>query len=160
MKITRIDTFILKAPLAGTEKFWSSQAVFPERKCLLVRVGTDAGIIGWGEAGQYGPAEPVAAQIHDVFAPILLGEDPRQPAVHWETMYNHTRDFGAKGTTIEAISGIDIALWDILGKYRQAPVFELMGGAFRNEVQTYATGALLPRRRFSDTPRYPATAQG
>ncbi len=139
MKITRIETLILKAPL-GKEKFWSSQAAFPERKCLLVRIGTDAGIDGWGEGGQYGPAEPVAAHIHDVFAPMLLGQDPCQPVVHWERMYNHTRDFGAKGSTVEAISGIDIALWDILGKARQAPVFELMGGAFRREVQTYATG--------------------
>jgi D-galactarolactone cycloisomerase len=140
MKITRIDTLILKAPLTSKEKFWSSQATFPERKCLLVRVETDAGIIGWGEGGQYGPAEPVASQIHDVFVPLLLGKDPLQPAVHWERMYNHTRDFGAKGTTVEAISGIDIALWDVLGKARQAPVYQLMGGAFRREVQTYATG--------------------
>jgi len=140
MKITCIETLILKAPLGSKEKFWSSQATFPERKCLLVRIETDAGILGWGEAGQYGPAEPVVSHIHDVLAPLLLGANPLEPAVHWERMYNHTRDYGAKGSIIEAISGIDIALWDILGKARQAPVYELMGGAFRTGVRTYATG--------------------
>lgn len=139
MKITRIETFILKVPL-GPEQFWSSQTSFPQRKCLLVRVSTDAGISGWGEGGQSGPAEPVASHIHDVFAPMLLGADPCQPAVHWERMYTSTRDFGAKGSTVEAISALDIALWDIFGKARQAPVYELMGGAFRHEVRTYATG--------------------
>ncbi len=139
MKVTRIDTFILKVPL-GPDTFWSSQARFAQRKCLLVRIGTDAGLAGWGEAGQYGPAEPVASQIHDVFAGMLLGEDPCRPAVHWERFYNRTRDFGAKGSTIEAISGIDIALWDLLGKTRGAPVYELLGGAFRSQVRTYATG--------------------
>ena len=139
MKITRIETFLLKAPL-GEQRFWSSQESFPERKSLLVRVDTDAGLTGWGEAGQYGPAEPVASHIHDVFAPMLLGEEARQPAVHWDLMYARTRDFGAKGSTIEAISGIDIALWDLMGRFHETPVFELLGGAFRREVATYATG--------------------
>ncbi len=139
MKITRIETFLLKAPL-GEKRFWSSQESFPERKSLLVRVDTDAGLSGWGEAGQYGPAEPVASHIHDVFAPMLLGEEARQPAVLWDRMYSRTRDFGAKGSTIEAISGLDIALWDVLGKHHEAPVYELLGGAFRRSVQTYATG--------------------
>ncbi len=139
MKITRIETFLLKAPL-GEERFWSSQASFPERKSLLVRIDTDAGLSGWGEAGQYGPAEPVASQIHDVFAPMLLGEEARQPAVHWDLMYSRTRDFGAKGSTIEAISGLDIALWDLIGRFHEAPIWELLGGAFRRTVETYATG--------------------
>ena len=140
MQIRRIDTFLLKAPLAAGERFWSSQTTFPERKCLLVRIETRSGVVGWGEAGQYGPAEPVVSQIHDVLAPLLIGRDAPRPAVHWERMYNHTRDFGAKGSVIEAISGIDIALWDILGKVRGAPVHELLGGALRDRVQTYATG--------------------
>ncbi len=140
MKIARIETFLLKAPLDSSEAFWSSQATFPERKCLLVRITTDSGLTGWGEAGQYGPAQPVDSQVHDVLAPLLLGREACQPAVHWERMYNHTRDFGAKGSIIEAISGIDIALWDILGKSRQAPIYELMGGAHRTAVRAYATG--------------------
>jgi len=139
MKITRIETFLLKAPL-GEQRFWSSQTSFPERKSLLVRVDTDAGLSGWGEAGQYGPAEPVASQIHDVFAPMLLGKEAVGPAVHWDRMYTQIRDFGAGGAALEAISGLDIALWDLLGQVHRAPVFELLGGAFRRTVETYATG--------------------
>ena len=55
-------------------------------------------------------------------------------------MYHATRDYGRKGSVIAAISGVDIALWDIAGKARGAPVAKLLGGAFRNEVQAYATG--------------------
>ncbi|MBI1897952.1 MAG: mandelate racemase/muconate lactonizing enzyme family protein [Acidobacteria bacterium] len=139
MRIAGIDTYILKAPL-GAARFWSSQAGFDHRKALLVRVETDNGLTGWGEGGQYGPAEPVAATIHSVFAPLLLGEDPRRPEVLWERMYTHTRDFGRKGSVIEAISGIDVALWDILGQSLGAPVHALWGGAFRESVPVYATG--------------------
>lgn len=140
MKITRIDTFILKVPLDGGLVFWSSQCRFGHRKSMLARVETSDGTVGWGEGGQYGPAEPVAAVVHAVFAPLLLGQDPRQPEVLWEGMYSHSRDFGRKGAAMEAISALDIALWDILGKVQHAPVYALMGGAFRRAVRTYATG--------------------
>ena len=139
MKIVRIDTFSLKAPL-GDDQFWSSQCRFSHRKSLLVRVETDEGVIGWGEGGQYGPAEPVAATVHSVFAPMLLGQDPCMPEVHWERMYAHTRDFGRKGFVLEALSALDIALWDIFGKQQGLPVHVLMGGAFRDRVKVYATG--------------------
>lgn len=139
MRITRIDTYTLKVPL-NDERFWSSQCSFGERKSLLVRVESDAGLVGWGEGGQYGPAEPVAAAVHSVFAPILLGQDPCRPEVLWDRMYTHTRDFGRKGAMLEALSALDIALWDIFGKAQDLPVYALMGGAFRDSVKTYATG--------------------
>ncbi len=139
MKITKIETFVLKVAL-GKERFYSSQCAFPERNSLLVRVHTDDGICGWGEGGQYGPAEPVAACIEHVLARHLLGEDPRDPVMLWERMYCGTRDFGQKGTYIEAISAVDIALWDIAGKAAGMPVSRMLGGAFRDKVAAYATG--------------------
>jgi len=139
MRIIRLDTFLLRVPLEGTQ-FWSSQAYFQSRKALLVRVQTDQGLAGWGEGGQYGPAEPVASAVEHVLAPALLGQDPRTPEVHWDRLYSLTRDFGRKGPIMEAISAIDIALWDILGKSCHLPVHALMGGAFRRRVRTYATG--------------------
>jgi len=139
MKITRIETFQLKAPL-GEKRFWSSQCAFGHRKSLLARIETDEGLVGWGEGGQYGPAMPVASMVHQVFAPMLLGRDPCQVEVMWDRLYSATRDFGRKGTTIEAISAVDIALWDIFGQAQGLPVSALMGGAFRSEVETYATG--------------------
>ncbi len=139
MKITRISTFILKVPL-GQKRFFSSQCAFPERNSFLVRVDTDAGISGWGEGGQYGPAEPPRSCVEHVLAPMLLGRDPLHKEVLWTTMYDMTRDFGQKGAYIEAISALDIALWDICGKALGLPVGVLMGGRFRERVHTYATG--------------------
>jgi len=139
MFIKKIETFVLRAPL-GKERFYSSQCAFPERNSLLVRIETDNGIIGWGEGGQYGPPEPVASCIQNVLKPIIMNKDPREIAVHWNSMYVNTRDFGQKGTYIEAISAIDIALWDITGQSLGVPVNMLLGGAFREGVTAYATG--------------------
>ncbi len=139
MKITSITPFVLRYPL-GAGSFYSSQCPFPERNSLLVKVETDNGVVGWGEGGQYGPPEPVEACIRSVLGPLLLDRDPRGVAVLWEEMYTHTRDFGQKGPIIEAISAIDIALWDIKGRALGVPVCELLGGAFRETVKAYATG--------------------
>jgi len=139
MKITNITAYILRTPL-GKERFYSSQCAFPERNSLLVKIETDEGITGWGEGGQYGPPEPVAAAIKHVLRPKLIGENPMQPVRIWEELYAFTRDFGQKGTYIEAMSAIDIALWDICGQYLKQPVHALLGGAFRQSVPTYATG--------------------
>jgi D-galactarolactone cycloisomerase len=138
-KITAIRIHILRVPL-GVDLFLSSQCSFPERKSLLVQVQTDAEIDGWGEGGQYGPAEPVAACIRDVLGPRLIGRDPRDAGRFWHEMYSATRDFGQKGSYIEAISALDIACWDITGKLSNQPISRLLGGAFRDTVAAYATG--------------------
>jgi D-galactarolactone cycloisomerase len=139
MKISQIETFRLKVPL-GDRRFWSSQCPFGARKGLLVRLETEGGLVGWGEAGQYGPGEAVVTAIHSVLAPRLIGQDPRQIEVLWERMYTTVRDFGRAGVYVEGISGIDIALWDLLGKHLNVPVYMLLGGAFRKQVALYATG--------------------
>jgi len=139
MKIINVETFLLKVPL-GQNRFYSSQCAFPERNSLLVKVTTDAGIIGWGESGQYGPGEPVATFINTVLKPRIIGKNPLDTAVIWEDMFTGVRDYGRKTTGVEAISGIDIALWDIAGKFYQKPIYELLGGAFRTEIRGYATG--------------------
>lgn len=144
MRILRVETFVLRVPL-GAEQFLSSQAAFPERCSLLVRLTTDDGIIGWGEGGQYGPAEPVASCVADVLAPRLVGREVDHPAVVWDELYSFSRDFGRKGTYIEAISAIDIALWDIFGRRLKIPVYALIGGAHRREVTAYATGCYYRR---------------
>lgn len=145
MKIRSIETRILRVPL-GDKQFYSSQAAFPERNSLLVRVETDNGLVGWGEGGQYGPPEPVAACINHVLAPKLLGRDPTEPVRIWEELYAFSRDFGQKGTYIEAISALDIAFWDIAGKSAGLPVWKMLGGRFRSSVAAYATGCYYPER--------------
>ena len=139
MKIESIQTYVLRVPL-GNQRFYSSQCAFPERKSLLVRITTDDGLIGWGEGGQYGPAEPVAACINAVLAPQLIGRDPCAPVCIWEELYAATRDFGQKSAYIEAQSAIDIALWDVMGQALGQPIHRLLGGAFRDSVPAYATG--------------------
>lgn len=149
MRITGVETLILRAGL-GAARFFSSQSSFPERNSLLVRIETDCGLVGWGEGGQYGPPEPVAACVRAVLAPQLLGRDPRQPVRLQELLYARTRDFGQKGTYIEAISAIDIALWDLTGQALGAPVHRLLGGAFRERIPAYATGCYYPPEALHD----------
>jgi D-galactarolactone cycloisomerase len=139
VKITEISTHVLRVPL-GDRTFYSSQAAFPERNSLLVRIRTDEGLVGWGEGGQYGPPSPVAAVIDDVLAPRLIGRAPDQPVRIWEELYAFSRDFGQKGTYIEAMSALDIALWDLWGQSLGRPVHALLGGAFRDRLPAYATG--------------------
>lgn len=139
MKIKRIHTYIAKVEL-GKKRFFSSQCAFPQRNSMLVCIETDNGLMGWGEGGQYGPAEPVAACVEHVLAPMLLGRNPLMRDVLWNDMYCATRDFGQKGSYIEAISAIDIALWDLCGKAMNVPITTLLGGRQRNDVATYATG--------------------
>jgi len=139
LKIERIETFILRVPL-GSEAFLSSQAAFPERNSFLLRITTSDGIVGWGEGGQYGPPNPVAACVNDVLAPLILSRDFVEPPQLWERLYAFSRDFGQKGTYIEALSAIDIAMWDIWGQILGQPIHALLGGAFRNRVHAYATG--------------------
>jgi D-galactarolactone cycloisomerase len=151
MKIKSITSHILRVPL-GDKTFYSSQAAFPERNSYLVRVETDTGLVGWGEGGQYGPPEPVAACVDAVLARRLLGRDPTEPVRIWEELYAFSRDFGQKGTYIEAISALDIAFWDIAGQAAGLPVWKLLGGRFRERITAYATGCYYPED-FSDMPK-------
>ena len=150
MKIKTIKSYILRVPL-GDKVFFSSQARFPERNSYLVRIETDTGLVGWGEGGQYGPPEPVAAAIDHVLAPKLIGRDPCEPVRIWDELYNFSRDFGQKGTYVEAISALDIALWDIAGQAVGLPIWKLLGGRFRDAVTAYATGCYYPEN-FRDLP--------
>lgn len=108
---------------------------------VLVQVETDAGIVGIGEAhAPYAPQVAIAI-INHVLAPALIGQDPRAVDVLWETMYSTMRLRGhSTGFMTEAISGVDIALWDIFGKAVGLPVYQLLGGPHRNRVKAYASG--------------------
>lgn len=140
MKIDRIDVHVLKSPLETPFAF--SQGWVHQRSATLVEIGTDDGLTGWGEAFCQGlePPEIAAAAIERCFAPMLIGQNPLDIERLWFSMYNRSRDFGRKGAVMAAISAIDIALWDLAGKYYGQPVHQLMGGAFRRKVEPYATG--------------------
>jgi len=140
MKITQVRAHVLRSKLELPFSF--SQGWVSSRGATLVEVQTDDGITGWGEALCQGlqPPEIAAAAIEHALKHLVVGEDPLQPEVLWHRMYHYTRDYGQKGAVVGAISGIDIALWDICGKARNTPVAKLLGGAFRTRVEAYATG--------------------
>jgi len=140
MKITQVRAHVLRSKLE--QPFSFSQGWVSSRGATLVEVQTDDGITGWGEALCQGlqPPEIAAAAIEHALKHLVVGEDPLQPEVLWHRMYHYTRDYGQKGAVVGAISGIDIALWDICGKARNTPVAKLLGGAFRTRVEAYATG--------------------
>ncbi|GKX30594.1 D-galactarolactone cycloisomerase [Vallitalea longa] len=135
MKIKDIKTHVLHAKLK--QPFCFSQWWYDTRTTCIVEIITEDGITGWGEC--YGPST-VIQEIINVYKEYLIGEDPREIDRHWEYLYNRYRDYGQKGLIVEAISGIDIALWDIFGKSVGLPVYKLLGGANRKEIQAYATG--------------------
>ncbi len=108
-------------------------------QAVLVKVTTDQGLIGWGEC--HAPSAPRVHQaiIRDQFAPVLLGQDARRVEPLWERLYSTERVRGySTGSYTEALAGVDLALWDILGQYAGVPVYQLLGGAYRERIPTYA----------------------
>lgn len=102
---------------------------------LLVRIRTEDGREGIGETA-YGP-DAVASLIHDWMADRLLGADALAIESHWRFFYERFANFGVRGAELRAISAIDLALWDILGKVCNQPVYRLLGGPVRESVPTY-----------------------
>jgi D-galactarolactone cycloisomerase len=147
MKIAAVETYLLSADLEAP--FAYSQAWYATRTALIVEVVTDGGLSGFGEV--YGPARPNRAVV-EAYAPLLIGEDPFAIERHWQRLYNHLRDHGQRGLAIQALSGIDIALWDLKGRALGLPVRVLMGGPIRERVRAYATG--LYRRDRPDHETY------
>jgi D-galactarolactone cycloisomerase len=135
MKIAEVNTHVLEAKI-GTPFSWSFNRADTRGGCVVEIVCED-GTTGWGEC--FGPARLNAA-IVQAFRPLLIGQDPLATERIWQTLYNQFRDQGQKGLTVTAISGVDIALWDIKGKHFEAPVHQLMGGPLRTSVPAYATG--------------------
>ena len=103
------------------------------RNFVYVKIETDEGIVGWGEATS-GPL--AVATMVDEFGELLVGEDPMAIERHWQTLYHH---FHVRGGVVQmsAISGIEIALWDIKGRILNTPVYELLGGKIRDRIWTY-----------------------
>jgi len=122
----------------------------------IISVEVDGGLVGWGEAkagvGSAGPCQALVAAVHDELAPALIGLDARRVSAIWDQMYNGTRAgyalergrgfpvLGRRGLSMSAMSGIDMALWDLLGKSLNVPVVELWGGPRTDSLPAYASG--------------------
>lgn len=138
MKITKVTAYALEQELSAKDRFAFSQSMVTKRTVLICRIETDEGITGWGEA--FGPSMIHKTIIDKYYSEYLIGKDPFDTQVIWETLYNKFRDNGQKGVTVQALSAVDIALWDIKGKATGRPVYQLLGGKFREKLKPYATG--------------------
>jgi L-alanine-DL-glutamate epimerase-like enolase superfamily enzyme len=160
MKIARVEACWVQVPIPPEQQHASDFGRATTFDAAIVRVDTDAGITGWGEAkvsaGSVGDYHGVVAVLNHEFGPAIVGEDPRDIVRIWERLYNGTRDhyalarghvfpaMGRRGLSIAAISGIDIALWDILGKSLDVPVWRLLGGRKSGSMRAYASGGWAP----------------
>ncbi|MHB1315952.1 MAG: mandelate racemase/muconate lactonizing enzyme family protein [Christensenellales bacterium] len=112
---------------------------FFTRNTVLVQVYTDEGIVGLGEAAFFGgPPETTKFVLENELKPMIIGEDPTMIERVWKRMFDRTRKHGRGGVLMSAISGIDIALWDIMGKKTGMPVYKLLGG-YTNKLLPYAS---------------------
>src|SRR5207248_10065773 len=127
----------------------------PERPLLVrVRLHTDAGLVGLGET--FEAADAVARIVHGRLAQLLLGQDPARIELLWHQMFRVVHYAGYAGAELRAVSAVDIALWDLLGKATGRPVYALLGGACRDRIPTYNTcagwGEYEDHRLFHDDP--------
>lgn len=140
MKITRIETFLLRVPyeMGGPyPKFGGMPRTTMD--ILALRVDTDAGISGWGEAFG-GPTAPATRLvIEQLLAPLAVGRDASAIEALMTDLARKLQNFGRGGSVIFALSGLDIALWDIAAKVAGMPLHRLLGGAVRSEIAAYAS---------------------
>ena len=159
MRITRVEALPLRikreeAYLGDLPQGANSEAYFlrPPYRALysayyetaFVKITTADGLVGWGEA--LAPVAPEVVQqiIEQLLAPALMGRNPLDGNVLWNVMYDLMRERGYYGGfMLDAISACDIALWDLRGKALHQPVYQLLGGAYRERIPCYVSG--LPR---------------
>ena len=135
MKIAQVEVFRLAAQLS--RPFHWSTGTARQRTALLVRIMTDSGLAGWGEALQP-QAGPI---VQNMLAPQLLGQDPMERLPLRQRMAAcFPAGGGFCGLALEAIGAVDIALWDLAGKALGQPLHRLLGGAVRNRIKVYASG--------------------
>ncbi len=142
MKIVKVESHVLQYDLP--EVLGYSQQYYTKRSTHLIEVTTDEGITGWGEC--FGPGNIALANkaiVERVIQPMILGDDALSRDVIWHKVYNLLRDHGQKGMSMQALSGVDIALWDIAGKVAGLPLSSLLGGGFRKTVPVYGYGMML-----------------
>ncbi|WP_342325117.1 mandelate racemase/muconate lactonizing enzyme family protein [Kosakonia sp. BYX6] len=159
MKISQIDCFPLKITpqqvyLGGESQEHDADYYYrPEYRCVysrkmetcLVKITTDSGHVGWGEALAPVVPQVIAELITHLFAPLLKGQSPLASQVLNSRMYDAMRDRGhITGYHIDALAAVDIALWDLKGQILEQPVYQLLGGAYRESVPCYVSGLPEP----------------
>ena len=141
MKITRIEPILLNMPLnlEGHEVPMSGGIPRREMSALLLRVETDAGITGWGEAFALSGGMATHAALQHIIAPRVVGRDATQIAPLMRELFRGLYSTGRSGPVMYGLSALDIALWDIAGKRLNQPVHQLLGGTARKSLPAYAS---------------------
>lgn len=137
MKITDVSTTKLRYPVPIP----MADAIhyMPERALLLVHVMTDEGHVGLGECAAYGGSlDSMERVVLDDLRPSLIGEDPFRVERLWQRMARRSHQRGTTGMLLQAISGVDIALWDLIGQATRTPLYRLLGG-YRDHLDVYAS---------------------
>ena len=145
MKVTKLEAYVLRAPDTG-RPHWVSHFIVPRANELLLRLHTDEGLEGIGQATSYTPIEHVVNAFRSGIAELIVGADPLAPERIYQRLFGLTSQRLAheKGWTREALvrisAAVDIAVWDIVGKAAGLPLYRLFGG-YRDEVPCYVTCA-------------------
>lgn len=143
LKITKIETILLSYRYSEKERWECPGWMTMQRNSTLVRVWTNKGNYGVGEIGEDSSIpQSVSSIIEEHFESMLIGEDPFNVEKLWRKMFVYSLHWGRKGGAIKIISGIEIALWDIIGKELNRPVYELLGGKCRNRIKVYASAGM------------------
>jgi D-arabinonate dehydratase len=130
---THAVSYSLKSPLSDSIHY------MPTRTALLLEVETEDGRVGVGESAIYGgPPSVVETMIHDELAPRILGQEATKPEWLWQVMMSRSHQHGDGGVLPAAVSGLDIALWDLVGQIAGLPLYRLLGG-YRDEIPAYAS---------------------
>ena len=143
MKITNVEGLYLRLPEIKARTDSSQDA-------LIVRISTDAGITGWGEVDASPHVvkaiidAPPSHTLVNGLRHLLVGEDPLDTDRLWGRMYEGTLYYGREGVVIQAMAGVDLALWDIKGKALGEPVYKLLNGGYRTSVRVYASNMFQP----------------
>ncbi len=140
MRIEALEVRHLKVPLAPPLGGSAARPAQPFRGLLVIAAHGEGGCIGYGES--YGTPASVAAIVEEVLAPVVLGRDALDVEVLWHEMYRKIGYHGPGGIMLEALSGLDLALWDLKGKALNAPASVLLGG-YRPRIEVYAASIYL-----------------
>jgi len=146
MKILRIEALPISAKIE--KPFQISTTLFSEVRALIVKVTTDNGIEGIGESLVRVSPKATKYIVEEMLAPQIIGRDPFDAADLWWRMFSVMRTRGhTKGVILEAISGIDVAIWDIIGKALNMPVYKALNGFGRKELPAYASSVFIGEKK-------------
>jgi L-alanine-DL-glutamate epimerase-like enolase superfamily enzyme len=160
MKIISVNAYWVHVPIPQAKQHTTDFGRVSAFDSTIVRIETDNGLVGWGESksevGSAGTNHSLVTCIEQELAPLLIGEDAREISRLWDVMYCGSRAhyslarghvfpvLGRRGLRVCAISGVDIALWDLLGKSLDVPVWQLLGGRRQHSMPAYASGGWAP----------------